>query len=96
MVEEKIWKLKLYVVEERPTCLNASANLRRLCDERLKGKCEIEVIDITRNPEVASDEQIVAIPTLIKQFPLPTRRLVGDLSNTERLLVGLDIRDDQL
>ncbi len=93
MAEEKRWKLKLYVADERPTCLNASANLRRLCNERLKGKCEIEVIDIIKHPEAASDEQIVAVPTLIKQSPLPIRRLVGDLSNTERLLMGLNLQE---
>ncbi len=93
MAEEKMWKLKLYVAGERPTCLNASANLRRLCNERLRGKCEVEVIDIIKHPEAASDEQIVAVPTLIKQSPLPIRRLVGDLSNTERLLIGLNLQE---
>lgn len=96
MTEEKVWRLKLYVADESPICLNASINLRRLCEEHLKGKCEVEVIDIIKNPEVASDEQILAIPTLVKQFPLPIRRFIGDLSNTERVLVGLDIQDDQL
>ncbi len=96
MAEENVWKLKLYIADDTPSCLHASANLRRLCEERLRGKCEIEVIDIIKNPEVASDEQIVAIPTLVKQSPLPVRRLVGDLSNTEHVLVGLDIRDGQL
>lgn len=96
MTEEKVWRLKLYVADESPICLNASTNLRRLCEEHLKGKCEVEVIDIIKNPEVASDEQILAIPTLVKQFPLPIRRFIGDLSNTERVLVGLDIQDDQL
>jgi circadian clock protein KaiB len=92
MAKEKAWKLMLYVADETPACLNASNNLQRLCDEQLKGNCEVEVIDILRNPETASDEQIVAIPTLIKKFPLPVRRVIGGLSNTERLFVGLDIR----
>jgi len=64
---------------------------KKLCDEHLKGHCDIEIIDIMKKPEVAYDEQIVAIPTLVKQSPLPVRRLVGDLSNKERLLVSLDI-----
>jgi circadian clock protein KaiB len=92
MVQEGIWKFKLYVTNKTPVCLHASTNLQTLCDERLKGKCVVEVIDILKNPEAASDEQIVAIPTLIKKSPLPARRVIGDLSNTERLLVGLDIR----
>ncbi len=93
MTKEKVWKLKLYVTNEKPICLYASANLQRLCDERLKGKCEVDVIDILKDPGAASEEQIVAIPTLVKEFPLPVRRVVGDLSDTERLLSGLDIRD---
>jgi len=64
---------------------------KKLCDEHLKGQCDIEIIDIMKKPEVAYDEQIVAIPTLVKQSPLPVRRLIGDLSNKERLLVSLDI-----
>ncbi len=92
MAKEKVWKLKLYVADDTLPSINAHANLQRICDERLKGKCEIEVIDILKNPEVASDEQIVAIPTLIKKFPLPEKRMIGDLSNSERVLVGLDIR----
>ncbi len=92
MVKEKVWKFKLYVADETQICLNASTNLRALCDERLKGNCEVEVVDILKNPEAASDEQIVAIPTLVKKSPLPVRRVIGDLSNTERLLVGLDVR----
>ncbi len=93
MATEKVWKLKLYVADQTPRCLNASNNLKKLCDERLKGNCEVEVIDILENPEIVSEEQILAIPTLIKQFPLPVRKIIGDLSNTERLLEGLGIRD---
>ncbi len=88
---ENVWKLKLYVTDETPISLNASTNLQRFCDNQLKGKCEVEVIDIFKNPEIVSEEQILATPTLIKKFPLPERKLVGDLSNTERLLVGLGL-----
>ncbi len=84
----------MYVADRTPTCLNATSNLKKVCDERLKGNCEVEVIDILENPEVASEEQILAIPTLIKKFPLPVRRIIGDLSNTERLIAGLDIREE--
>jgi circadian clock protein KaiB len=92
MKKKEVWKLKLYVADETPKSKNASANLQRLCEERLKDRCNVEIIDILENPEVASKEQIVAIPTLVKESPLPVRRMIGDLSNTERLLVGLDIR----
>lgn len=81
----------MYVYNDTPTSRSASANLQKLCDEHLKGQCDIEIIDIMKKPEVAYDEQIVAIPTLVKQSPLPVRRLIGDLSNKERLLVSLDI-----
>jgi len=91
VTEKKVWRMKLYVYNDTPTSRNASANLQKLCDEHLKGQCDIEIIDIMKKPEVAYDEQIVAIPTLVKQSPLPVRRLVGDLSNKERLLVSLDI-----
>ncbi len=91
MAKGKVWKLKLYVADETQACLKASANLKKLCDEHLKGNCDVEVVDILKNPEVASEEQILAIPTLIKQSPLPMRKMIGDLSNTERLLSVLDI-----
>ncbi len=96
MTERRVWRLKLYVAGESASSLNACANLRRLCTEHLRDKCKVEVIDIIKNPSVASDQQILAIPTLVKQLPLPEKRFVGDLSNTERLLVGLDIRDCQI
>ncbi len=92
MTKKEVWKLKLYVADDKPPSKNAYANLQRLCDEHLKDQCNVEIIDILENPEVASKEQIVAIPTLVKESPLPIRRLIGDLSNTERLLVVLDIR----
>ncbi len=96
MTERRVWRLKLYVAGESASSLNPSVNLRRLCTEHLRGKCKVEVIDIIKNPSVASDQQILAIPMLVKQLPLPEKRFIGDLSNTERLLVGLDIRDGQI
>ncbi len=91
MAKKKFWKLTLYVADETPNCLNASANLKRVCHDYLKDNCEVDVVDILKKPEVAEEEQIVAIPTLIKQYPLPMKKVIGDLSNTERLLAGLDI-----
>ncbi len=91
MAKKEIWKFRLYVADETLASRNAFENLKRLCDERLKDRCDVEIIDILKNPAVTSEEQIVAIPTLDKQLPLPVRRVIGDLSNTERLLAGLDI-----
>ncbi len=93
MKTRDFWKLKLYVVDYTPSSRNAFANLQMLCDERLKDRCDLEVIAILKNPAVASNEQIVAIPTLFKHSPLPVRRLIGDLSNKERLLVGWALRN---
>ncbi len=93
MSTKDVWTLKLYVADDTPASRNASANLQALCDEHFKDQCNVEVIDILKNPAVASDEQIVATPTLVKQSPLPVRRFIGDLSNKERLLVGLGIEE---
>ena len=89
--EEK-WELRLYTAGQTPKSLAAFANLKRLCEEHLKGRYTIEVIDLTRNPQLAAGDQIVAIPTLVRKLPEPLRRIVGDLSNTERTLVGLQLR----
>lgn len=83
--------LRLYVSGATPRSAEAIANLNEICDEHLKGRVDLQVIDIYQQPELASEWQIVAVPTLIRQLPLPLRRLVGDLSRQERVLVGLDL-----
>jgi circadian clock protein KaiB len=88
----EIWELRLYVAGQTPNSVRAFANLKKLCDENLKGKCKIEVIDLLKNPQLAAGDQILAIPTLVRKLPEPLKRIIGDLSNTERVLVGLDIR----
>jgi circadian clock protein KaiB len=86
------WTLRLYVAGQTPKSLAAFDNLKRLCEDRLKGRYRIEVVDLLKNPRLAEDDQILAIPTLVRRLPLPVRRIIGDLSNTERVLVGLDLR----
>ena len=86
------WLLRLYVAGQTPKSLAAFDNLKRLCEERLIGRYNIEVIDLLKNPRLAKDDQILAIPTLVRKLPLPVRRIIGDLSNTERVLMGLDLR----
>lgn len=85
--------LRLYVTGSTSRSLKAISNLKRLCDEYLPGAYDLQVIDIYKNPDAARDAQIIAVPTLIKRLPVPLRRFVGDLSNTEKLLIGLDIRE---
>lgn len=85
--------LKLYVTGITPQSANAIANLKKICEEHLKGRYSLEVIDLYKNPALAKGEQIIAAPTLIKKLPLPLRRVIGDMSNTERVLVGLDIKE---
>ncbi len=84
--------LKLYVAGQSPKSVHAIANLKKICEENLQGCYELEVIDLYQQPQLAQGEQIIAVPTLIRKLPLPLRRIIGDLSNTERVLVGLDIR----
>jgi len=88
----ELWELRLYTAGQTPKSLAALANLQRICDEHLHGRYKIEVIDLMANPRLAKDHQIVAIPTLVRKLPEPLRRVIGDLSNTERALVGLDLR----
>lgn len=88
----EIWELRLYTAGQTPKSLTALANLRRICEEHLQGKYKIEVIDLMANPRLAKDHQIVAIPTLVRKLPQPLRRVIGDLSDTERALVGLELR----
>ena len=88
----ELWKLRLYVAGQTPKSLLAFTNLKRLCEERLQGRYAIEVIDLLKTPQLAEDDQILALPTLVRKLPEPIRKIVGDLSNTERVLVGLDLR----
>src|SRR5258705_8386953 len=87
-----VWNLRLYVAGQTPKSIRAFANLKLLCEEHLKGRYQIEVIDLRENPQLARDDQIVAIPTLVRRLPRPLRIILGDLSNSVRLLVGLDLR----
>jgi circadian clock protein KaiB len=86
------WQLRLYVAGQTPRSLTAFANLKRICEEHLADKYRIEVVDLLENPRLAKGDQILAIPTLVRKLPEPVRKIIGDLSNTERVLVGLDIR----
>lgn len=88
----EVWDLKLYVAGQSPKSLTAFANLKKICEEHLKGKFRIEVVDLLKNPQLAKGDQILAIPTLVRKLPVPIRKIIGDLSNTERVLVGLDLR----
>src|SRR5450759_535442 len=87
-----VWNLRLYVAGQTPKSIRAFANLKVLCEEHLKGRYQIEVIDLRENPQLARGDQIVAIPTMVRRLPLPLQTIVGDLSNSVRLLVGLDLR----
>jgi circadian clock protein KaiB len=86
------WNLRLYVAGQTPRSLTAFKNLKDICEAHLKGKYHIEVIDLMENPTLARGDQILAIPTLVRKLPQPIRKIIGDLSNTERVLVGLDIQ----
>ena len=87
------WELRLYVAGQTPRSLAAFANLRRICDEHLAGQYSIEVVDLLQTPQLAAGDQILAIPTLVRKLPEPVRKIIGDLSDTERVLVGLDLRE---
>ena len=88
----EIWELRLYVAGNKAKSIRAIANLKLLCEEQLKGRYRIEVIDLLEHPQLASGEQIVAVPTLIRKLPMPLRTVIGDLSNTLQVLVGLDLK----
>ena len=88
----EFWELRLFVAGQTPRAITAFANLKLLCEEHLKGKYRIEVIDLLLNPQLAHGDQILAVPTLVRKLPVPVRKIIGDLSNTERVLVGLDLR----
>ena len=89
--EEK-WELRLYTAGQTPKSLAAIRNLKKVCEEHLAGRYEIEIIDLLKNPRLAKDDQIVAIPTLVRKLPDPVRKIIGDLSDTERALVGLQLK----
>jgi len=86
------WQLKLYVAGQTAKSIAALQNLRRVCETHLAGRYEIEVIDLLVNPRLAAGDQILAVPTLVRKFPEPLRKIIGDLSNEERVLVGLDVK----
>jgi len=89
---EEEWILRLYVAGQTPNSVTAFANLKRICEDHLEGRYRIEVIDLVRNPQLAKGDQIVAVPTLIRKLPTPVKKIIGNLSNTEKVLVGLDLR----
>ena len=89
------WNLRLYTAGQSPKSLAALDNLKRVCEQHLAGRYSIEVVDLLKNPRLAKDDQIVAIPTLVRKLPEPLRRIVGDLSDTERTLVGLQLKQRQ-
>ena len=88
----QVYNLRLYVAGQTPRSLRAFANLRDICDKHLAGRYTIEVIDLLENPQLAQGDQILAIPTLVRKLPPPLRKIIGDLSNTEKVLVGLDLK----
>jgi circadian clock protein KaiB len=91
-MSEELFELRLYVAGRTPKAIRAFANLRRICEEHLEGRYQIEVIDLLENPQLGRGDQILALPTLVRRIPVPIKKIIGDLSNTERVLVGLDIR----
>jgi len=88
----KPWQLRLYVMDQTPKSRTAFANLRKICETHLKDQYEITVIDLLKNPMLAKGDQILAVPTVVRKLPSPVRTIIGNLSDTERVLVGLDLR----
>jgi len=89
---EDFWKLRLYIAGQTPNSLAALANLEAICEQHLKGKYQLEVVDLLLNPQLAGGDQILAIPTLVRRLPPPLKKIIGDLSKTDRVLVGLDLK----
>jgi len=89
--DSNFWELRLYVAGQTPKSMAALDNLKNICEKHLAGKYRIEVIDLLKNPQLAKGDQILAVPTLVRKLPEPVRKILGDLSNTERVLVGLDL-----
>lgn len=90
--DEGCWELRLYVAGQTPRSVTALQNLKRLCEDHLAGRYRIEIVDLLKNPQLARSDQILAIPTLVRKLPAPARKIIGDLSQTERVLLGLDVR----
>jgi len=90
--QPKAWNLRLYVAGMTPRAMTALENLKTICEEHLAGDYSIEVIDLVKNPQLARGDQILAVPTLVRELPTPIKKIIGDLSNKERVLVGLDLR----
>ena len=88
-------QLRLYVAGQTPKSMTALANLKKICEEHFHGLYELEVVDLVKNPQLAKGDQILAIPTLVRRLPEPVKKIIGDLSNSERVLVGLDVRPAQ-
>ena len=88
---DKVYKLRLYVTGQTPRSVSALNNIRKICEEHLKGMYELEVIDLIKNPGLARGDRILAVPTLVRKLPPPIRKIIGDLSDTEKVLVGLEI-----
>lgn len=88
----KAWELRLYVAGQTPRAVTAFQNLKNICEEHLNGCYSIEVIDLIKNPQLARGDQIIAVPTLVRKLPTPIKKIIGDLSDSERVLVGLDLR----
>ena len=91
---DKLWQLRLYVMDETPKSVTAFSNLKKLCESHLKGRYRITVIDLVKKPQLAKGDQILAIPTVVRKLPKPVRTMIGNLSDLERVLVGLDLRAD--
>lgn len=91
VTENDAWVLRLYVAGQTPKALTAFTNLKKICEEQLNGKYSIEIIDLIMNPQLGAADQIFALPTLVRKLPVPVRKIIGDLSDTERVLVGLDL-----
>ena len=89
---EQTYQLRLYVAGETPKSVLAFRNLKQICEDHLQGRYDIEIVDLLTNPQLASGDQILAVPTLVRRLPEPIKKIIGDLSNTERVLVGLDLR----
>ena len=89
---DETWELRLYVAGQTPKSVTALANLKKYCEQHLKGRYKLEVIDLLVHPELAEGDQVLAIPTLVRKVPEPIRKIIGDLSNEEKVLVGLDVR----
>jgi circadian clock protein KaiB len=89
-----VFELRLYVAGQTPACVRAVDNLKRLCEEHLAGQYRVELIDLSENPALARGDEIIAVPTLVRKLPQPLRKIIGDLSNTERVLVGLQVRPE--